>query len=55
MFKKGMMRTALFVIAGAVFSGAIMGILGKIPGVGPMLANLGGGAGAPAADEEGEV
>lgn len=51
MLKGKTMKMLLYVVAGAVFSGAIMGVLGKIPGVGGMLANLGDSVGGGSADD----
>lgn len=53
LMKGGMVKMLLAVIAGAVFSGQVMGIVGKIPGVGGMLANLGGDPVTPEEEEGG--
>jgi len=47
LLKNKMMKMALYVVAGAVFSGAILGMLTKIPGMEGLLSKIPGSDIAP--------
>lgn len=42
LFKNKMVKMALYVVVGAIFSGAIMGVLYKIPGIDGLLSKIPG-------------